>query len=401
MSTVYQKVALCILVLSVATLSFWSWVLMDPNFTLISHADWTLFREFMINIGYKNRGLSWNIYLPSIILLSLSSLYLSIRPVKKPFVWVVLVGIIAAIFSYPALSHDLFNYIFDAKILTVYGQNPYLHKALDFPADPMIRFMRWIHRAYPYGPSYLLLSLIPSYLGFGIFSLTYFMFKGMHLVLYLFAAKRLEKISKTAVMLFAFSPLVIVEGLINTHNDFIALTLGVIAVTYIFENKNKLLTRVLLWSSMLTKFTALPVVILSERWFFTILSKKIKLVRVLIDVGSLEKTSFLALLTIIVYQSLKMEVQSWYFLNLLIFIPYFPRLFKWMSPFIFSLILSYYPYIIGGEWGQGGDVNVKKMIINVGAFVNVVLIFAFLYIPQIIVESKKMFHTERPSVKPV
>ena len=58
-------------------------------------------------------------------------------------------------FSYVAFSYDLFNYIFDAKIITFYHQNPYFHKALDYPGDPMLSFMRWTHRVYPYGPIWL------------------------------------------------------------------------------------------------------------------------------------------------------------------------------------------------------------------------------------------------------
>jgi len=77
---------------------------------------------------------------------------------KKLFIILIAVNILIGLISYPAYSHDLFNYMFDAKIATFYQQNPYLYKALDFPTDPWLRFMHWTHRYYPYGPSFLLLS---------------------------------------------------------------------------------------------------------------------------------------------------------------------------------------------------------------------------------------------------
>jgi len=86
-----------------------------------------------------------------------------IRNFKRynPLLISILIGV-GLLFSYPFLSHDLFNYLFDAKIVTFYHQNPYILKALDFPSDPWLRFMHWTHRTYPYGPSFLFLTLVPS-----------------------------------------------------------------------------------------------------------------------------------------------------------------------------------------------------------------------------------------------
>lgn len=358
---------------------------MDPNFTLFSHADWTAFREYMIKIGYHERMFSAQIFVTCSIVLAITSFFLTHRPQKKIIVYAVFIGIIAGMFSYPALSHDLFNYIFDAKIFTQYGQNPYAHKALDFPADPTIRFMRWVHRTYPYGPTYLLLSFIPSFLGTGIFSITFFLFKLLHVVLYISSVWVLTKLNNKFATIFAFHPLIIVEGLINTHNDFVALAFGVIGVSLLILKSNAILSRLVIWMSVLVKFTTLPIFVLSEKW----IARKLPLHKKLFEKNIVEITGFSGVIFVILYQSYTMEIQSWYFLNLLIFIPYFPSLINWLSPFFFSLVISYYPYVVGGEWGQGGDVTIKKSIIWWGFLVNLGIILCAKTYQFIITKLKK------------
>jgi len=72
----------------------------------------------------------------------------------------------------------IFNYILTQKIITHYQQNPYIHKALDFPGDPMLSFMHWTQRVYPYGPVWLGLTAAIIISWFGFF-LHIFMFKAL------------------------------------------------------------------------------------------------------------------------------------------------------------------------------------------------------------------------------
>ena len=105
-------------------------------------------------IGYFNRPISTYIYVGLLALLFGFYIYFlklaQNKRIKRDLVWKLIIAtIVILLFSYNAFSYDLFNYIFDAKIFTHYHMNPYLHKALDFPGDPMLSFMRWTHRAYP------------------------------------------------------------------------------------------------------------------------------------------------------------------------------------------------------------------------------------------------------------
>ncbi|MDO8515495.1 MAG: hypothetical protein Q7S14_03265, partial [bacterium] len=145
-------------------LSIYSYSQIDLNLTLLQTPWFLQFKETMINLGYYNRPLSTLAFIILVLLLY----------ILKPKKIILAIGglCLISLFSYPFLSHDFFNYIFDARIITTYHLNPYFYKALDFPADDWIRFMQWTHRTYPYGPVWLIVTLIPSFLGFSKFILT-------------------------------------------------------------------------------------------------------------------------------------------------------------------------------------------------------------------------------------
>lgn len=124
----------------------------------------------------------------------------------------------------------------------MYQQNPYEHKALDYPHDEWIRFMQWTHRNYPYGPSWLLLTVIPSFLGFGKLLPTYFLFKAMFAGAYLLLIRYTQKIlelrksnGRTAAVslaLLAFNPLILVDGLVSSRIDLVMAALAFLAIYY-------------------------------------------------------------------------------------------------------------------------------------------------------------------------
>ncbi len=59
-------------------------------------------------------------------------------------------------------SYDVFNYLFNAKMVWIYQVNPHIHAAIEFSRDPMLRFMQNVHTPAPYGYGSTALSLIPG-----------------------------------------------------------------------------------------------------------------------------------------------------------------------------------------------------------------------------------------------
>jgi len=321
--------------------SVYSYSLVDLNLTLFNNKLWDTFRSFIIQIGYFNRGLSTTIFFSGIIILFF--LYFLTKKIKpNPIKLALVIGLVSLI-AYPFLSHDFFNYMFDAKILTFYGKNPYLFKALDFPADHWTRFMHWTHRAYPYGPTFLPLTLIPSFLSGGKFILSLFFFKLMFTSFYILAVWVTSKINKNTALIIATHPLIIIEGLITPHNDLIAMSLGLIGI-YLLFNKN-FWSRAIFVISGLIKYSTLPILLISRKnkWLNTL--------------------AFIGVLIPLFYLSFYMEIQPWYFLILFIFLPVFPNLIKKIDIFLAGLLCSYYPYIMLGGWDKPEKIIIKHQII--------------------------------------
>src|SRR3989344_7601362 len=179
----------------------YSFTQVDLSLTLSQLSIWQVIQRSFQQIGYFNRPLSTLIFFVIATLMFALYSYTLIQVRKKNISRRTIFAIIFSIsgvlfFSYNAFSYDLFNYIFDSKIFTFYFQNPYFHKALDFPQDPMLSFMHWTHRLYPYGPTWLFLTIPFSFFGFNIFLLTFYLFKFIAVSAFVLSAFLIEKIAR-------------------------------------------------------------------------------------------------------------------------------------------------------------------------------------------------------------
>lgn len=353
------KVIYLLYILTLISATVYSYSLIDLNLTLFNHPLWDKFRNIIIQIGYFNRDKSFLIYLiliTALFFLSKTLIKKQVNPIKLALI----IGLIT-LFAYPFLSHDFFNYLFDAKILTFYHKNPYLYKALDFPNDPWIRFMHWTHRTYPYGPIFLLISAVPSFFAFGKFILSFLFFKLTFFLFYFTSVYLLNKLNKNQAILLAANPLIIIEGLINLHNDLIALSLAIGGIYYLSKNKN-ILGRIFLFISAGIKYITFPLIFLKNE-----------------KNNKLNFLILIACLSVLAVLSIKNEVQPWYFLSVFAFLPVFEKLISRLNIFFFGLLMSYYPYIRLGGWDTVGKIQLKHVIILVFLSANVIyLIFIFL-----------------------
>lgn len=351
----YHRLILSAFWVFIVILTIYSFVLIDPNL-FVSSARLENIREQILHFGYYQREISSYLYL-GLVGLALGFHYFFLKHFKHFSVWTLVVPLgLLCLFSYSFLSHDLFNYMFDAKILTFYRQNPYLHKALDFPSDPWLRFMRWTHRNYPYGPSFLPITLIPSWLGVGKFFISYFLFKAMFLSFYLWAVYCLNKMNKAWAVFFATNPLIIFEGLITPHNDLIALSLGIVGI-YLLK-KNTIISRLFFLLSAGIKYSTVPLILLVK-------NKK----------SILNKIALLLLVGILIYLSFWQEIQPWYFLGLIVFLPIYEKLIQRLSLFFAGLLFSYYPYVRFGEGNEANQIISKHQIIVIFLVLNLFFLF--------------------------
>ncbi len=347
-------------------LSLYSFVLVDPNITFVNHPLWTSFRETMVQIGYHDRPLSWYLYLSIIVALTGFHLW-AIRNGKKlnPLRLALIAGAVL-VGSYPFLSHDFFNYMFDAKILTVYGDNPYLMRALDYPEDPWLRFMHWTHRTYPYGPFFLVVTLVPSFLSMGTFVIGFILMKLLFVGCFVAAVWALTRIKPIYGIFFATQPYILIEGLVAAHNDLIGVALAILGVSLLLTKdtvRHKMWAGVLLVLSALIKYMTAPFVILTKENRFQ--QQWIALAGVIALIGYLTVTT---------------DFQQWYVLNLLVLLPFLPRIIMALQPLYLGLLLSYYPFIRLGGWGDEWHVQLKLWIVAV----SVILTIAYLVYLQVV-----------------
>ena len=332
-------------------LFFYSYTQVDLSLTLSSSGFLQTIQKAFQYIGFYARPLSTTLY--SLIVVFWFGLYAwSLRLAARgkltiPDVWKI-VGLVTLllVFSYPAFSYDLFNYVFTAKTVLVYHKNPYEIIPLQFAGiDPLVSIMRWTHLPSAYTPLWIVLTLPAYLLGFGKFLLIVWNLKILVAFFYLLAVKGVSKVlervePKHAVLgtaIFALNPLVIIESLVSAHNDIAMMAMAVWAIVLLLGKKH-VTSWVLLSLSVAIKLmtvTLVPIFIGVKhlvdwrRWSLIVLG-----------------IGFLIVLS-------RREPLPWYWVWFMPFIAFYPSK-RWLVNFAgwysFALLLRYAPYLYYGNW---------------------------------------------------
>lgn len=393
------KILISLYIAIVVGLFLYSFTQIDLSLTF-SRIDFL--REIVTSfqwVGYFNRPLSTFLYV--FLLVTLFNLYLGFlilsytKQISKKVVWkLIIVTTVILTLSYNAFSYDIFNYMFDAKIVTHYQENPYEHKALDYAGDPMLSFMRWTHRVYPYGPVWLGLTIPLSYVGLGFFLPTFFLFKSLMAAAFLgsvyFIGKIFQKLAPErevfGLIFFGLSPLVIIESLISGHMDIVMYFFALWAV-YLLIQKKYFWSLVVLAISIGIKFVTaflLPV------FLFIIVAN---LLKKKIQWKPLCFAAIILLVASVVVASLRTNFQPWYLIAPLTFATFVgSRYFIFIPSVIISFfaLLTYVPYLYLGNWDPPIPQYLNNMYRASYLLSLVVVVFYFIYRVKIKrVESKK------------
>ena len=359
------------------TLAIFSFAYVDLNLTLSQNKLLLNFVGFMQQLGYFSRPAATLIF-TALILTAFTffiiNLYLFFkkRASAAYLKFSIVANTVILIFAYPFLSHDLFNYMFDAKIILNYHANPYTHRPLDFPSDEWLRFMHWVHRYSPYGPLWLLYSLIPATLGFGKFILNFFAFKifiGIfHLVNSYLIFKILGKINKKYQLLgtafYALNPILLIEGVINSHNDIVLATFLLLPV-YFLTFKKPLLSFVALILGTLIKYIPL----LNLPWLIREnFSKNKKIVRFIffnlttMAIFTFFFSSFNITVPFVSSGATQTQFQPWYLFWTLPLVAVASSIELIILGTAVSLgsAIRYLPYLFTGEWTHPGTLLFMK-----------------------------------------
>lgn len=167
---------------------------------------------------------------------------------------------VTLLFSYPALSTDVFDYILNSRVAFLYQQNPWLIPSIAFPLDPFINLGSWQRIPSVYGPTHHLLSILPALVGGNDLIRWLVGFKLLMLVCVvisiLIVAKLVTGKDKAKLLaLFALNPFLLIESLGNAHNDIIMVAF-MLASYLAFRRRQWILAGVSLGLGMMLKLFA-------------------------------------------------------------------------------------------------------------------------------------------------
>lgn len=368
-----------LLIVEAAFLFIYSFTQVDLNLTLSSNSLYLQAQSYLTQLGYFNRPLSTFIYI--VIVISLLITYFGLIYQSKmgklelsKHIKVSLIVSILLTLAYPAFSYDIFNYIFDARILVEHSQNPYTHMALDFPSDDWTRFMRWTHRTYPYGPTWLPITIPAYFVGLGKFITTLISFKLLGLVGYWLGGWGIYKVMKTyqpklvslGMVLYLSNPLILIEGLVSAHLDMLMAGLMLAGLGLMVTNK-KMAGYISVGISIGIKYVSGAVVV--PLWLWQ--RKTINYSQFVVICVALSYV-----LTLIVIS--QREILPWYFLvpfGLTVLLPKSQKLVALMIGLTPALLLRYAPFLYYGDyipqviwWRNGLTVVVGTLLTLVSLF---------------------------------
>lgn len=369
-------------------LAVFSYAYVDLNLTLSQNPLALKFVALMQQLGYYHRPQATFIYV-IFIAVAFSFFVLNLFLFAKSKIGfkylkvATIVNTLVLIFAYPFLSSDLFNYLFDAKIITHYHVSPYSHRALDFPQDDWIRFMRWVHRYSPYGPAWLGMSLIPSILGFGKFLLTFFTFKifiGIfHLINSQVIYKVLEKVNPKRALFgtafYALNPLFLIEGIANGHNDLVFATFLLLPVYFSLEKRKKILSYLSFAAGALIKYIS----VLNLPWYLArVYAKYPKAFENFVILNILTMAAFTFLYStfritvpFVSAGATQVQFQPWYLFWTIPFIAFIPNPLYVAVAIILAIgsMLRYLPFIYFGDWSTPGTIQYMRLVTILPALV--------------------------------
>lgn len=385
----------------------WSYALTDPNLVLTSFAPyWNLQQWLWQNIWQKPDVLSMSYLL--IILSWFFSYALLVRsvltdkhPMPKSYIQVLVLAICTSFLAYNALSHDVFNYIFNAKMVVEYRQDPHVHTAIEFPNDLWTRFMHNTHTPAPYGYGWTALSVLPFFITQRWFTFSWLVFKSLNLVAMLLLWQVLKKLNaevlhyspqefeKNLFILFA-NPLLLIELLANAHNDLWMLVPALCAILMVFRLRKRfellhLFIAIASYAfSLTTKWATvalIPVlgVILVWPYLKSVVQKTLAQLSNFIEQASLNWPITASMLMFLpLFTDRSQQFHPWYLLWSLVWLPLMKKgsWFSLLLLFSFSSMLRYLPWLYVG--GYSPQVLLNQKIVTWGIpFLWLIMNFAY------------------------
>jgi len=202
--------------------------------------------------------------------------------------------------------------------------------------------MRWIHTPSPYGPVMTALAIPYYILGFGKFVPTLYLFKLDQIFWYGLSIWVIGKLSKStrAQLFFALNPLVLLEWLVNAHNDAPMISLLLLSL-YLFSLGRRLPSFISLLLSIGIKYVTivfLPFIFLKK----------------IIPLPIIHYSLFIILAVVPLIYNYQTQFQPWYVTWIIPFAALSGSVMMMSLTAAYSLgaLLRYIPFIQTGLWHE-------------------------------------------------
>jgi len=274
-----------------------------------------------------------------------------------------------------ALSYDVFNYIFNSRMIVKYQTNPHVHTALEFASDDWTRFMHNIHTPAPYGYGWSIISLLPyvlsqgkfilAWLGYRLFSIFSILITSITIFWFRIKLFRTPVKTKDWFILF-FNPLFLIEIVSNCHNDLWMMFPAITALLWMNQASSSLpihnqviLTSkgVLAWIiSISTKMASLalaPLMILVRLSSLIFSLRLFQPMRNLLTFGVSHQADLAAILMFLpLFTNRSQQFHPWYLIWSFVWIPLIriKEIKTILLMFSFTSLLRYYPWMLTNSY---------------------------------------------------
>lgn len=260
------KILFLILAICFAIPSIVFWI---TNGTIYKFND---FFHFFIN--GKNIELQAAVFVIMLILITI--VYLLIikkqnkifKDIKEMIIFIALTSLIYAVVV-PYTSSDVFYYMGTGTLESKYGQNPYYTSMKGYTQENFEKIendeiilkglKNWGDQKVVYGPVWTITCKILTTISMWNINLGLVCFKVFNILLHLLNCYIIYLITKKKkfVLLYGLNPLILLEGIVNVHNDMLLITLILGSIYFAYKKKKILLSILFLALATAVKYVAI------------------------------------------------------------------------------------------------------------------------------------------------
>lgn len=335
--------SICTVVLLIISYGF-----IDPHLSFSTLPAYVYVQSVLVSLVYHHTIVAAGMYAGILVSMYLSYGRLTLEKYASKkndhFGWLISI-IVILLLSYPALSYDIFNYIATAKVTFQYLENPYVIMPIEISNEPMLSYTRAANKLALYGPTWIALTSLPHLVSMGNPLVSIISFKLLVTLFYFALVYMIYRKTKRwdQAMWFAFNPLVLIEVIVNGHNDIVMMVLAMGGLL-LWQREARIykIIGIVLWVSSI--FVKGATIMLLPLFF---LPPK--------DWERIVRIGFWCMFGIFLLSPLREEMYPWYavwWLSFAAFIPIKKQSFihgfsYWFS---FGLMLGYVPWIATREY---------------------------------------------------